>query len=157
MPIKVAQPQLTSSNLTLTPLQIPRLTPAEDGIDLHHRDAGRVPFSELRLASVFSRDDGGMTPYRLMLFLAGRRRPFLAAANAIHYQAFPFPHAETLVPQLRSFTRYLWENNPSLAVDRGTFDFLSGKMPEQLPHEVVMLATALSDLLAQVDEADGGG
>lgn len=155
MPIKVAQPQLTNRNLALTPLQVPRVTPSKEGIDLHHRDAGQVPFSELRLVSVFSKDDGGVTPYRLMLFLDGRRRPFLAAANAIHYQAFPFPHAETLVPQLRSLIRYLWENNPSLAVDRRTFDFLSGKMPQQLSQEIVVLATALSDLLAQVDETDG--
>ena len=96
-----------------------------------------------------------MTPYRLMLFLKGHRRPFLAAANLIHYQAFPFPHAGTLVPQLRAFTHYLWENNLSLAVDRNTYDFLRGKMPERLVREVVVLATGLAELLEQVDGIDG--
>lgn len=154
MNIKVAHPKLAGSNLALSPLQIPRITPADGGIDLNHREAGQVPFSAVRLASVFAKDDGGMTPYRLMLFLDGHRRPFVAAANAIHYQAFPFPHAETLVPQLRAFVRYLFDNHPSLAVDRQTYDFLLGKMPERLTQEVVILATALSELLSQVDEVD---
>lgn len=152
--IKVAQPKLASSNLALSPLQVPRLTPAEGGIDLNHREVGAVPFAAVRLASVFAKDDGGMTPYRLMLFLEGHKRPFLAAANAIHYQAFPFPHAETLVPQLRAFVRYLRDNHPALAVDRGTYDFLTGKMPERLTQDVVILATGLSELLGQVDDVD---
>lgn len=156
MLIKVAQPKLASSNLALSPLQIPRLTPSEGGIDLNHRDAGAVAFSDVRLVSVFARDDGGMTPYRLLLFLAEHRRPFLAAANAIHYQGFPFPHAETLVPQLRAFVHYLRENHPGLAVDRATYDFLAGKLPVRLTQDVVILATGLSELLAQVDDVDAG-
>lgn len=156
MPIKVAQPKLAGANLALSPLQIPRITPAEGGIDLNHREAAGVPFSALRLVSVFRKDDGGMTPYRLMLFIAGHRRPFVVAANVIHYQAFPFTHAETMVPQLRAFTRYLLENNPSLAVDRGTYDFLQGKMPERLTPDVAVLATGLAELLQHVDEIDGG-
>lgn len=156
MQIRVVDLKLGASSLQNTPVDLPRITSGEAGLNLNYRALTDVAPAQLRILSVFSLVQGGQQTPKLLFFLQGERRPFAIDGFKIQYTDFPIVRADTVAPQLRAFSHYLVQCNPEVGVDRWTYDFLRGQPPKVLEKDIVILATALGGVLQQVDASAAG-
>jgi hypothetical protein len=143
---KVVLPEPGPKDVTLSPVTCTRITGAEGGVDLNRPDRGAVPYGDLALVSVFNSEDQS-EEYRLLIFVAGAKRPYMTDANMISFGDFPGASGSNLRQSLRNFIRHLLGKNPGMAVDRGTADFISGSPPPLFTKDTVILSTALYSAL----------
>jgi hypothetical protein len=141
---RIISPEPGARNLSFSPVSCNRITAGKAGIVIHRKDAGEVPYERIRLVSALEEGRGIDRGVRLLLFVEGHTRPFVAEGKQIQYKDFSSVQGESLTSSLRNFIVLLFNNNRRLLVDQSTWEFMEGKAPSSLGTDIVVIATALA-------------
>lgn len=153
----IISPAVGHGSVAFSPMKCSTLTGFDGGVNLNRHDIGELFFESLRLFSVFGTREQGLSRHMVMVFLKGKRRPFIIPANGIRYADFPGVRAGSVLASLRNFVAFLCNNSPGLMLDSATFEFAGGREPAFYEgKDETALSTALGKELMQgetVDEA----
>jgi len=150
-------PVLGPASVFHSPMKCLRITGFSGGINLNRADEGEVPYEGIRLASAFSARENERPVQRILLFLAGRERPFIADASDVRYADFPGAAGGGALESLRAFIAHLCEANPSMMLDAATLDFLRGGRLPVLDKDEDTLSTALARMISPGEDGHGAG
>ncbi len=126
-------------DLRLAPLAARGLAPVEGGIDLGREELGPIEDSGIFGLSAFELWRQGQGELRLVLFLRGRRRPYVVPATGIRYLEFDLSPGGNTADHLREFLLLLVDRVPDLCVE--TESFFRGAAA-QVVEDPVTLVTA---------------
>ncbi len=145
---RVVSLSLAEAQIGFSPFVISKITGTPDGLNFNRAGMPETPFEQIRGLAVISQSAGLEEKLSLLLFRASEKRPFLCDAKNIAYTDFPIKREASAIITLRHFIRFLCEQNPGLAIEKNSFDFLSGKPLKRLnPDDVLKLATGLGKSL----------
>ena len=143
----VITPERTFRDLRFSPIEIPSISRAGDGLNINRIDVQNVSFDTIVLASVFAEEVPPAIEYRLVLFLKNSRRPFISNIDKIRYQDFPDVKHEASLGSLRNFILFLCNKNPDIITDKHTHEFLNGNEQNLLKVEPLDFITSLGKAL----------
>ena len=136
-------PKKVQGSIVFQPKTIPRITNMEGGISFGRKDMEKVSFSEIVLFSVFI-DKKQNNLLQLLLFIKGKKRPFLVDATRIMYPDFPGVKNNLAPSSLRNFIKFLFEKNPEIIVDCPTYEFMGGSDPQKIEKDPLPMVTGLA-------------
>lgn len=112
--------------LAFSPILCNTLSGNASSLDLNRPDMRDVPFSSIRLVSVFREqpDPDGPATDSLALFLEDSKRPFLVGTDHIRFKDFPGVAGQNTVRSVQNFIGFLFRNNRDLGIDHKTELFL---------------------------------
>ncbi len=112
--------------LDYSPIPCNAISGNASALDLNRPDMRNVPFSSIRLVSIFREQpdpDGPATDW-LALFLEHSKRPFLVGTDRIRFNVFPGVAGQNTVCSVQNFIGFLFRNNRDLRIDHKTELFL---------------------------------
>ena len=123
----VITPAETGGTAQFPALTASFISSAFGGINLNRMDMAAVPMADLIFLSVFTEIAPKGNSDKLILFIRGFARPFITEVGRIRFREFPGVAALTIPESLKKFIMFLYEQNPALAVDADTYEFLGGR------------------------------
>jgi len=120
-----------------------KITGWAEGLNLNRKDITEISFQNILCVSAFKLFDNEEAKIKLMLFLKKDKRPYLLDAHLINYQSFPLPKTVNMLSSLRNFIFFICKNNRSIIIDKGTFDFLSGKQPYHVESAILTFSSGI--------------
>jgi len=145
--LKVITPERTFRDILFSPIEIPSISRARDGLNINRIDVQNVSFDTIILTSVFAEEVPPAIEYRIVLFLKNSRRPFVSDIDKIRYQDFPGVKQESSLSSLRNFILFLCNKNSDLLIDNHTNEFLNGNEQNLLKVEPLDFITSLGKAL----------
>lgn len=136
------------------PVPLTGLGAVPGGLDLGRPGLGAVPFGDLAaIAACTVPVEGAETPV-LLLFAAGRRRPYSVQATKIRAAEFGLDGPAHRPENLRALLLGLARRAPHAAVDSDTLDFLRGRMLRSRGDGLGDLADAIGLILVHGEELE---
>lgn len=157
MRVKVLDPAPAGSTLAFSPIPAPFLELSTQGLTLG-LDFDLIGYPRILLVAAFRELEEPPGDCNLLLFVDDRRRPFLVAGSTLRIvDGAGESGASTTAERLRQAIRHLLACNPRIAIDRATFELLSGAPPRTLDRDVVALSSALGSALARIQPGSPDG
>ncbi len=123
---KVITVKNVRGNLAYSPILCNLLSGNESSFNLNRPNIREVPFSSIRLISVFREqpEPEGPATDSLALFLEHSKRPFLVETNHIRFNEFPDVPGQNSIRSVQNFIKFLSRQNTELRIDHKTERFL---------------------------------
>ncbi len=135
-----------------TPLQIPKISGAPEGIDVNTPDVAPITYDQIMALAAFSETSDTEAASRVFIYIKKRPAPFLCRIDRVLYEDFPVKEFPKNTASFRGFLHFLCRENPSIILEETTLDFLSGSQPQVLdPGKMMKLATGMGLLIESGD------
>ena len=135
--------EFLSANVAYSPLQCPKITAFENGIDINRAERKKIDYQQIEFISVFQ-----METCKIVFFVKDSKRPYIADCDTIIFSDFPNVPGQSLLNSLRRFLVYLLKKKSGIIIDNRTHEFIRGGQPIVFKGDVALLTTSIKKALS---------